>query len=215
LTHVISASAVWELPFAKAWANGPTRLTRGWTVYPIVSYRSGAPLDVLAGLSRSRTQPGPSGAGDPNLARANLVSPIQFDNIESYQKASNGRTGNFYFDPSAFERASLVSLYNSQAAVGNAALRTYGTLGRNAFRGPDRTNVNFTVGKVTDLYGERTKLEIRADFFNLFNHPLFSNPNTTITSGAFGQISSTGVLNSGNAGDQQPRVIQLSARFTF
>ena len=215
LTHVISASAVWELPFAKAWADGPKRLTRGWTLYPIVSYRSGAPLDVLAGLSRTRTQPGPSGAGDPNLVRANLVSAIQFDNIETYQKGSNGRSGNFYFDPSAFERTSLVSLYNSQAAVTNAALRTYGTLGRNAFRGPDRTNVNFTIGKVTDLYGERTKLEIRADFFNLFNHPLFSNPNTTITSGAFGQISSTGVLNSGNAGDQQPRIIQLSARFTF
>jgi hypothetical protein len=49
----------------------------------------------------------------------------------------------------------------------------------------------------------------------LFNHAEFSNPSTSITSGTFGQISSTGVLNSGTAGDQQPRVIQLSARFTF
>jgi hypothetical protein len=215
LTHVISFAATWELPFAKAWADGPKRLTRGWTLYPIVSYRSGSPLDVLAGLSRTRTKPGPSGAGDPNLVRANLVSQINFTNIETYQKSTNGRTGNFYFDPAAFERASLVALYNNNGAVTNPALRTYGTLGRNAFRGPDRTNVNFTIGKITDLYGERTKLEIRADFFNLFNHAEFSNPSTSITSGAFGQISSTGVLNSGTAGDQQPRVIQLSARFTF
>ena len=215
LTHVVSFAANWELPFAKAWSSGPQRLTRGWSVYPIISYRSGIPLDVLAGLSRTRTKPGPSGAGDPNLVRANLVSPIQFTNIENYTTASNGRSGNFYFDPAAFERASLVSLYNNNAAVTNAALRTYGTLGRNAFRGPDRTDVDLTIGKETAIYKERVRLEIRADFFNLFNHPLFSNPFTTITSGTFGQISSTGVLNSGTSGDQQPRVIQLSARFTF
>ena len=215
LTNVISFAATWELPFAKAWADGPHRLTHGWTLYPIVSYRSGSPLDVLAALSRTRTKAGPSGAGDPNLVRANLVSQITFPNIKTYETASNGRNGNFYFDPAAFERASLLALYNNNGAVTNPALRTYGTLGRNAFRGPDRTNVNFTIGKITDLYGERTKLEIRADFFNLFNHAEFSNPNTTITSGSFGQISSTGVLNSGTAGDQQPRVIQLSARFTF
>src|SRR6202030_3668460 len=154
-----------------------------------------------------------SGACDPNLVRANLVSPIDFTNIETYQKATNGRNGHFYFDPAAFQRASLLAPYNNNGSVSTAALRTYGTLGRNAFRGPDRTNVNFTIGKITDLYGERTKLEIRADFFNLFNHAEFSNPNTTITSGSFRQISSTGVLNSGTAGDQQPRVIQLSARF--
>lgn len=211
LTHFISFAATWELPFAHAWSSGPRRLTRGWTLYPIASYRSGIPLDVTANLSRTRTKPGPSGAGDPNLVRANLVSAIQFQNIQSYQTASNGRTGNFFFDPAAFERASLLALYNNNAAVTNAALRTYGSLGRNAFRGPDRTNVNLTLAKVTDLYHESVKLEIRADFFNLFNHALFNTPNTTITSATFGQISSTGVV----GGDPQPRVIQLAARFTF
>jgi outer membrane receptor protein involved in Fe transport len=214
LTHYVSVAATWELPFAKAWSSGPKRLTRGWTLYPIVSYRSGLPLDVTAGLSRTRTRPGPSAAGDPQLVRANLVSPISFTNIEAVTNASNGRSGNFYFDPAAFERASLLALYNNNAAVTNPALRTYGTLGRNAFRGPDRTNVNLTIGKVTDIT-ERMKFEIRADFFNALNHPLFANPVTTITSGTFGQISSTGVITSGTAGDQQPRVIQLSARFTF
>jgi len=57
LTHYVSLAATWELPFAKAWTSGPRRLTRGWTLYPIISYRSGSPLDVLAGLSRTRTKP--------------------------------------------------------------------------------------------------------------------------------------------------------------
>ena len=215
LTHYISLQATWELPFANAWSRGPKRLTRGWTLYPIVSYRSGTPLDVTAGISRTRTRPGPSAAGDPNLVRPNLVSPIQFTDIRTVRTASNGRTGNFYFDPAAFESASLLALSNSNAAVTNPALRTYGSLGRNAFRGPDRVGVNLSVSKVTDVYHERVKLEIRGDFFNLFNHPYFSNPVLSITSPTFGQISNTGVTNSGSGGEQEPRVIQLSARITF
>jgi hypothetical protein len=36
-------------------------------------------------------------------------------------------------------------------------------------------NVDFTVGKTFRL-GERQNLRFRAEFFNLFNHPLFQNP---------------------------------------
>ncbi len=205
LTHYVAFSGSWELPFAKAWDAGPKRLTRGWTLYPIITYRSGAPLDVLAGLSRRIGSPGPSAAGDANLVRANLVAPMTFINPDAWSTASTGRTGNYYFDPNAFERASLVTLYNNSAAVTNPALRTFGTLGRNAFRGPDRANVNITIGKTIPLYRERVNMEIRADFFNLLNHPEWNNPSTSITSSLFGQISGTA----------DPRIIQLAARFTF
>jgi hypothetical protein len=217
LRHYVAFSGSWELPFAKAWESGPRRLTKGWTLYPIVTYRSGAPLDVTAGLSRSSTRPGPSGAGDSNLVRANLVGshinvlqPSNFVTASSGPLSGNGKTGNFYFDPSNFERASLVALYNSGAAATDPTLRTYGTLGRNAFYGPDRTNVDMTIAKETSIFRERAKLEIRADFFNLFNHAEFNNPSTTITSATFGQISSTGTGN-----DPMTRVIQLAVRFTF
>lgn len=203
LTNVIVFSAVWELPFYKL--GGPRRLNHGWTLYPIISHRSGETLDIGAGLSRTGTRPGPSGLGDPNLVRANLVGKIQTFDPHLLQKASNGRTGNFFFDPSAFERASLLALYNNNAAVTNPALRTYGTLGRNAFRGPERNNFDLAISKVTDLFGERAKFEIRAEFFNLFNNAQFLNPTTSITSGTFGQVSNT----------NDPRIIQLAARFVF
>ncbi|MDQ6760775.1 MAG: TonB-dependent receptor, partial [Acidobacteriota bacterium] len=199
LTHVIAFSGVWELPFSKM--GGPKRLTHGWTLYPIVTYRSGQTLDVTSGISRTVSRTGPSGLGDPNLVRANLVNQIQFFDPHNVQTASNSRTGNFYFDPAAFERASLVALQNNTSA----AKATYGTLGRNAFRGPDRTNFDLAVSKVTNLVGERAKFEIRGEFFNLLNHTEFNNPTTSITSSIFGQISSTA----------DPRIIQLAARFTF
>jgi len=210
LPHYVALSGTWELPFAKIWRSGPSRLTKGWTIQPLFNYRSGEPLDVLAGpLPRSRTNPGPSAAGDGNLVRANLVAPITYFDPHLSQ-AINGRKGNYFFNPSAFSRADLI-LTPAQGfdPVNNPSQRTYGTFGRNAFRGPTRTNVDVSVAKITNI-DERRKLEFRAEMFNLPNLALFRNPNTTVTSGAFGQISATG-----SATDSQPRVIQLALKLYF
>ncbi len=45
LRQRFTLSGGWELPFAKAWANGPKRLTSGWSLYPIFFIQSGIPLD--------------------------------------------------------------------------------------------------------------------------------------------------------------------------
>ena len=202
LTHYVSINAAWELPFGQWWASGPRRLTRGWTLYPVMSYRSGLPLDVFAGLSSSSSKPGPSAAGDQNLVRANLVAPVTYFDPHT-QQALGGNSGNYYFDPAAFSYKEIVAL--GLDPVTNPALRTYGTLGRNAFRGPARTNVNLTIAKITPIWGERLQSELRADFFNMLNHTQFDNPSLNITSPLFGQISSTG----------DPRIIQLAFRLTF
>jgi hypothetical protein len=199
-------SGNWELPFAKMWSNGPKRLTKGWILNPIVSYSSGTPLSIGAGLSTSGTKPGPSGVGDSGLVRANLVKQVTFFSPETYQKAANGKTGNFYFDPTAFSNAGLSSIN----AVTNPALATYGTLGRNAIRGPDKVNFDLSFSKMTDVFRERAKLEIRGEFYNILNHAEFANPSTSITSGSFGQVSSTGTST-----DPHARVIQIAARFIF
>jgi hypothetical protein len=209
LTHYVALSGTWELPLAKLWSSGPSRLTRGWTIEPIYNYRSGEPLDVLSGISRSRTAPGPSAVGDQNLVRADLVAPITYFDPHVSQTI-NGRTGNYFLDPSAFSRAALVATpAQGFDPVNNPSQRTYGTLGRNAFRGPTRTNVDISIGKITNI-DEQRRLEFRAEMFNLPNLALFRNPNTTITSGTFGQVSSTG-----SATDSQPRVIQLALKLIF
>ena len=51
----------------------------------------------------------------------------------------------------------------------------FGNLRRNAFVGPSFKNFDFSLVKNTKL-GERINMQIRADAFNIFNHPNFSNP---------------------------------------
>jgi outer membrane receptor protein involved in Fe transport len=207
--HRISFSAGWDLPFERLWSSGPKRLTGGWGLYPIVTYRTGFPVDVLAQFTRGGlgTRPGPSGAGDGNLVRANLVgsSIIIFDPRQS--QTINGRSGNFWFDPNNFTRNGLGGAICNSCAL-NPALRTYGTFPRNGLRGPSQANVNLAIAKQTPLYGERLNLLFRAEFFNLFNHAQFNIPNTTITNpDLFGQITSV-------IPDSQ-RIVQLALKLTF
>ncbi|MBX7219376.1 MAG: carboxypeptidase regulatory-like domain-containing protein [Blastocatellia bacterium] len=188
--HRVTLSGGWDIPldrwFPKVW----DRVTKGWSVYPIFSYRTGFPLDVFASLRRSRTTRGPSGAGDAQLVRANLVG----NNVGTFDAKQNqifrGRNGNFYFNPDNFNRDGLVG---------------YGTLPRNFFTGPGRTNFDLAFAKTTAIIKEKVNLEFRAEFFNVFNTVQFQNPSTNISSSQFGQITTT----------YDPRIVQLAARLTF
>lgn len=230
----------WDLPFDNMWKSGPKRLTQGWSLYPIFSWRQGFPLDVLAQVDHSGgfTNPGVSGAGDNATVHANLAGqavttfdPHQVQTLTGDLSGTN--TGNFYFNPAAFTTAqcpanstttpnqpntcipSATLFPSTNDVVTNPSLRTYGTLPRNFFRGPGRINLDMSFSKTTAIT-ERLKLEIRADAFNLFNHAEFSNPNTSISAGNFGQITATGdPATPLFASDPKQRIIQLAARFTF
>src|SRR5215471_1992993 len=187
-------SGGWDLPFDRLWKSGPHRLVGGWSLYPIISYNTGFPLDVFANLSASTSSPGPSGVGDRQIVHANLVGG-------SVTTLDPRLPGNMYFNPSNFN----TTLPSGPQVAANPSLATYGTLPRNFFRGPGRTNVDLAVAKKTSIVGERLNMEFRAEFFNLFNSVQFSNPDTTITDGTFGQILTTA----------PPRIIQFGIRFIF
>lgn len=206
LRHRIVLSGAWEPPFDRMWASGPKRLLKGWSLRPIVSYRTGFTLDISADLIQDQDDPGPSAAGDSNIVRANLVASGVTTFDPHRRQTLNNNTGNFYFDPTAFSNAQFSA--KGFDPVKNPSQRTYGTLGRNAFTGPSRTNVDLELAKVTSIT-ESKKLEFRAEFFNVFNHTQFNDPGTQtgliISSSTFGQISTTA----------DPRIIQLALRFVF
>jgi hypothetical protein len=72
-------------------------------------------------------------------------------------------------------------------------------------RGPGYQNVDLSLLKNTKLR-ERINLQFRAEYFNLFNHPNFWQPNTTLGSQQFGQLNTTTGL---------PRVGQLALKLLF
>jgi hypothetical protein len=203
LRQRLTFSGGWELPFEKAWATGPKRLTRGWSLYPIFFVQSGIPLDFTAGLHQHSGDPGPSGAGDAEIVRADqVVSSVQTFNPRRIQ-TFNGVTGNFWFDPNSFQVDDCITGNNK---AGPCPIGFYGTYRRNSFHGPGRTNLDLALEKSTNLVGERTKLLFRVEAFNIFNHAEFRPPaDTSFVSGTFGQIGDT----------YDPRILQLALKLTF
>jgi hypothetical protein len=191
LRHVFSFSGGWDLPFNR----GPQVLVKGWSLYPIITYRTGYPLSVTADLSTAAGDPGPSGAGDSGLANANLVGPIQYFDPHGQRTfvAPSGKsfTGLFLFNRNSFDNS--------------APTPPYGTAARNLLRGPQRTNMTLALSKLTPLYGERVNMELRAEAFNIFNHTQFRSVSTNPDSATFGQVTST----------YDPRILQLGVRIKF
>ncbi len=128
--HRITLSGGWDLPVDRVWGTGPKRLTKGWSVYPIVTYRTGFPYDISAQLPNAYDPAnyGSSGAGDPLLTRAAVVGPIRTfnpgqvrtineitynsvlnPNTNQYycQITTQAVTGNFIFDPNSFSDVPL------------------------------------------------------------------------------------------------------------
>jgi outer membrane receptor protein involved in Fe transport len=128
----ISFSGGWDLPFNRLWGSGPKRLTQGWSLYPILTWRTGFPFDISARLpdGSDPANPGSSGAGDPYLSNVAQIAPIRiFDprklttiNVNTYNSVpkdskhpnefvcditTQAVTGHFLFDPNSFSNIPL------------------------------------------------------------------------------------------------------------
>jgi len=164
IRQYLTFSGGWDLPFTR----GPQRLVKGWSLYPILTWRTGFPFTAIDGLGTSNTAPGPSGAGDAGLVNANLTGPIQYLNPKT--------NGLQFFNPASFS---------------NVVTSGYGTAPRNVLRGPGRTNLDVSLAKTTPLYRERVTLELRVDAFNVLNHTEFNNldNNAQDIGATFGQVT--------------------------
>ena len=109
----------------------------------------------------------------------------------------------------------------------------FGNSARNQFNASNYFNADFSVNKTSRL-SEKMTMQIRADIFNILNHPNMTNPllpgfgvdmfqngqaysNGVLTGKGFLTPQATPDVGSGNPylGGGGPRTIQLAVRFTF
>ena len=171
----------------------PSRIVRGWTFAGITSLQTGFPINLIdSGFHSLQCTPVISFYGCWD--RPDIVAPTKiFSDPRNVQTLPNARgvshTGNFYFDPSTLKVE---------------ALGTVGDAGRNLFHGPGINNTDLSLYKDTSIT-EHSKLQLRVDLFNAFNHAQFNNPSGNVNSSLFGRVTTA----------KAARITQLSARFTF
>ncbi len=71
-----------------------------------------------------------------------------------------------------------------------APVARLGNLGRNVVIGPGFNNTDFSIIKNTE-FGERLRIQFRAEFFDVFNHANFGPPGNSVGTPLFGRITNT------------------------
>jgi hypothetical protein len=194
--HVLTMNGVYQLPFGsgKQFLNGnglASQILGGWALAGIVSARTGLPLNITITRKASDMLDGNTSSQRPNLVPG---VPLYAAN----QTISN------WLNPAAF----------SIPAKG-----TWGNLGRYVARGPGNFEIDSSLTKNFRL-SERLNFNFRAAAFNLFNHPMYKNPGSSLGSFSGGKPSSsfgviTGILNTGATGMGAPRRIEFMMRLEF
>jgi hypothetical protein len=195
VTHDFKANFIYELPFGPRKRFGSSnggvlgQVIGGWQVSSIIEVASSFPL---ADGIRYDSQSSSWGGG----TRPDFVPGKEIDgsvnSIGSVRRDAQGRV--IYFTEDDF-----------QGLFQRPQLGTIGTVPRNLLRGPGYWDV--TVGVLKNFrIAEGKEIQFRGEFFNIFNHVNFGDPNANLESGSFGQITT-------QRGD--PRIIQLALKFYF
>jgi hypothetical protein len=200
--HVVNGNVVYQLPFGM---NKPMLNKRGvasavagnWEFTTTALARTGFPVNVL--MPSSYTAPdGAFGTERPDLVSGVSLTP------------PGGRTVAEWINPAAFASPS----------------GEFGTAPRDLVRGPGTWQIDLGADKTFSLT-ERTQLEFRSEFYNIFNHPQLGQPvancnvSTSSPTGCgagFGLIDTTVNLNVSPVtpvGSGTPREMQFALRFEF
>jgi len=199
--------------------GGLQKLKNGWGMNSSATLQSGQPFQFNYNFEDDF-----SGSGN-GFDRPDVVGPIVYHPHDP----SN------YVDLSAFAIPCTVNVATASGLASDCAIGTrhFGNLGRDALHGPTFKQWDLAIYKNTAIT-ERIKMQLRAEFFNVLNHPNFANPflpafiadpgfngfkvsgNREVGTGGY-PITATGDVGIGNPflGGGGPRGIQLAAKFTF
>jgi len=222
IRHNFTAAYTYQLPI-KVHGDVLGHALSGWQVSGSVFWHSGVPFSVLSTPYSANGNGIVQGSGpqfaslvpgtDPYCRHCVIPGVTQPGTIQ-------------WLNPNAF--VSAVDPSTGSCNDGDSPQTCqFGTLGRNALRGPNFFWSDFYLTKWFRLT-ERVKMRFDAQFFNLFNHPNFGLPNVVLagipgkpsTQTGFGALTyttspPTGLLGVGLGGDSSPRMIAFQARLEF
>jgi hypothetical protein len=183
--HMLNVGYVYDLPFFKK--PGITRtLIGGWEWSGIFAFSTGTPLNVTNGTTYGDNAGVGNGVGTGSY-------PDQISDPRSDVPGRSEVTGDNYAG----------YFYNPNAFVAPTGL-TFGNVGRNSLRNPNRTNFDMGLFKHFALK-ENMAFEFRAEAFNLFNHTEWGGPDGALGGSGFLEIASAHLA----------RVVQFGAKFIF
>jgi hypothetical protein len=197
VTHQMTGDVIYDLPFGrgKAFAHNASRwldeAIGGWQFSGVYAWRTGFAFPVLDNAFTT--------------SFGNTAYPI-----------FNGNTSALRVDPHTDPNLSNngIQLFKDPQAALQAFSAPTGlqTGSRDELRGPHFSNFDLALAKTFPIWGEKYKLQFRAEAYNAFNHPNFALPaNTNINQSNFGLITKT----SSTSGDQNARVMQFGLRLDF
>jgi hypothetical protein len=189
-THVISAYAIYDLPFGRGRMLGKDAnravngVIGGWEVSPIVSFRTGWPMPVYGAQDNSGT------FGRGARADCNGVPSIQNTFLPAIGRQWFNNTGQF----------------------SNPAIGSFGACSPQLsdLRSPHYSDVDLSLHKDFPIT-ERFRLQFRTDFINTFNHVQLNAPNMGLSLGTVSMPSTMGQITSA----QPPRNIQLALKLYY
>lgn len=194
---------VYELPHPRTDNRLLNRATKGWTISGITTFQSGFPMDVIDSSAWSlHNYPGNSDFAGMDVP--NLVAPVQYLD----PRKTNASTGTAeWFSATPF----VGYCPTNNNAPGCVPAGTFGNAPRNVLHGPGINNWDFQLFKDTN-FTESTRLELRIEFYNVFNHENFwaGGIVNNVQAPNFGQA----IADNPSTG-QGPRLIQLAAKFYF
>ncbi len=173
-----SLAVVWDLPYGRNRMFGshaalPLRLALAdWQVTAINSYVSGLPINLTYAESTAQQVSTLTGF----VYRPNLIgNPVL---AKGKQTAIPGQPGQYqYLDPAA-------------VSVPTAANLPFGNAPRNVARAPAFSDLDLALHKSFPIGFENTRLEFRAEAFDVFNHSNAQAPDSTATDSGYGVVSS-------------------------
>jgi Carboxypeptidase regulatory-like domain/TonB dependent receptor/TonB-dependent Receptor Plug Domain len=185
--HRLNGSFIYELPGVSGGHGVLNGVLGGWQISGILQTRSGTALRVQqpSGIDRSR----------PDIVPG--VDPVFSD----WRKRCDPR-GCSYLNPAAFARVPV-------SPITNATLRP-GTYMLDMARGPGAVHLNMTLAKSFAI-ATGSRLQVRADVFNVLNRKNYRDPELRINNVEFGRITSATPAGASTGA----RVLQFGGRLTF